>query len=60
MGNRKAVRAALGAALTVALVSAPAMAQRHSAQELRQQQAAEIPVCKKPLGTISVLEPEHG
>ena len=60
MGNRKAVRAALGAALTVALVSAPAMAQRQSAQELRQQQAAEIPVCKKPLGTISVLEPEHG
>lgn len=29
-----------------------------SAQELRKQKTAEIPICAKPLGTISVIEPE--
>ncbi|HRN62160.1 MAG TPA: CsgG/HfaB family protein [Luteimonas sp.] len=41
-------------------VAAPAMAQRQSAQERRQEQTAQIPVCVKPLGSISVLEPEDG
>ncbi|GAA5000552.1 CsgG/HfaB family protein [Lysobacter lycopersici] len=36
----------------------PASAQRQSAQDIRKQQTAQIPVCAKPLGTISVLEPE--
>ena len=44
------------AAALLATMAAPAAAQ--SAQEMRQQQAAQIPVCAKPLGTISVIEPE--
>ena len=44
------------AAALLASMAAPAAAQ--SAQETRQQQAAQIPVCAKPLGTISVIEPE--
>ena len=44
------------AAALLATMAAPVAAQ--SAQETRQQQAAQIPVCAKPLGTISVIEPE--
>jgi len=44
----------------VVAASAPAMAQRQSAQERRQEQTAQIPTCAKPLGSISVLEPEDG
>lgn len=44
------------AAALLAAMAAPAAAQ--SAQEMRKQQAAQIPVCDKPLGTISVIEPE--
>ncbi|KAF1703226.1 CsgG/HfaB family protein [Pseudoxanthomonas kaohsiungensis] len=44
------------AAALLASMAAPVAAQ--SAQEMRQQQAAQIPVCAKPLGTISVIEPE--
>lgn len=44
------------AAALLAAMAAPVAAQ--SAQEMRQQQAAQIPVCAKPLGTISVIEPE--
>ena len=44
------------AAALLATMAAPVAAQ--SAQEMRQQQAAQIPVCAKPLGTISVIEPE--
>ncbi len=44
------------AAALLASTAAPVAAQ--SAQEMRQQQAAQIPVCAKPLGTISVIEPE--
>ena len=40
------------------LVAAPAHAQRKSAQEQRKEQVAQIPTCAKPLGSISVLEPE--
>ena len=40
----------------LAAMAAPVAAQ--SAQETRAQQAAQIPVCAKPLGTISVIEPE--
>ena len=47
------------ACLAASLVAAPAAAQRQSAQETRQQQSAQIPVCNKPLGTISVIEPEN-
>ena len=47
---------------TVAMLAAatPALAQRQSAQERRQEQVAQIPVCAEPLGAISVLEPEDG
>jgi len=44
--------------LALAAVAAPAQAQRASAQQMRQQQMAEIPQCAKPLGTVSVIEPE--
>ncbi len=44
------------AAALLATMAAPVAAQ--SAQEMRKQQAAQIPVCAKPLGTISVIEPE--
>jgi curli biogenesis system outer membrane secretion channel CsgG len=40
--------------------AAPAMAQRKSAQDQRKEQAAQIPVCAKPLGSLSVIEPEDG
>ena len=46
----------LGVAMAVA--SAPASAQRQSAQEQRKEQVAQIPTCAKPLGSISVIEPE--
>ncbi len=42
----------------LAALAAPASAQRQSAQDQRKQKMAEIPTCAKPLGTISVLEPE--
>jgi curli biogenesis system outer membrane secretion channel CsgG len=42
----------------LAALAAPASAQRQSAQDQRKQKTAEIPTCAKPLGTISVLEPE--
>src|SRR5688572_28934415 len=38
----------------------PAFAQRQSAQDQRKRQMAEIPTCTKPLGAISVIEPEDG
>lgn len=43
-------------ALTLALAALPAAAK--SVDEVRKQQTAEIPTCARPLGTISVLEPE--
>ena len=47
-------------AVAVSIASAPALAQRQSAQDQRKEQTAQIPVCAKPLGSISVLEPEDG
>ncbi|HEY5972433.1 MAG TPA: CsgG/HfaB family protein [Pseudoxanthomonas sp.] len=44
--------------LVLASVSTPAQAQKKSAQEMRKEQVAQIPVCAKSLGAISVLEPE--
>ncbi|WMJ71505.1 CsgG/HfaB family protein [Stenotrophomonas sp. 24(2023)] len=52
--------AALATAIVAMMAVPPAMAQRQSAQEIRKQQVAEIPTCAKPLGTISVIEPEDG
>lgn len=46
--------------LGMVLAAAPAAARSNSAQDIRKQQMAEIPVCEKPLGTISVIEPEDG
>lgn len=46
-------------AVTAAL-AAPAHAQRQSAQDQRKDKMAQIPTCAKPLGTLSVLEPEDG
>jgi len=45
-------------AIVLALIATPASAQRKSAEELRAEQAAHIPVCAKKIGTLSVLEPE--
>lgn len=56
--NRIAMLAAVAAALAV--FASPAPAQRKSAQDLRAEQAAQIPVCGKKLGTLSVIEPEDG
>jgi curli biogenesis system outer membrane secretion channel CsgG len=44
--------------LVVAVSSTPAQAQGKSAQEQRKEQVAQIPTCAKPLGSISVMEPE--
>ena len=57
MSKHAAVAASLFG-LIVALSSAPAQAQRKSAQEQRKEQVAQIPTCAKPLGSISVIEPE--
>ncbi len=49
------------AAMVVGLlgaVMAPAYAQKQSAQDQRAEKVAQIPVCAKSLGAISVLEPE--
>ena len=58
MKIRFAAPTTLVVALAVAGTALPASAQRQSAQETRKQQTAQIPVCTRPLGTISVLEPE--
>ena len=55
--TRQAITAAALSSLMLA-VSAPALAQKQSAQEQRKEQVAQIPVCAKPLGSISVIEPE--
>lgn len=57
--GRRALVPAL-AAVAMLAAAAPALAQRQSAQDQRKEQAAQIPVCAKPLGSISVLEPEDG
>ena len=44
--------------LVLAVSSAPVQAQRKSAQDQRKEQVAQIPTCAKPLGSISVIEPE--
>jgi hypothetical protein len=44
--------------LAIAVAAAPASAQRKSAQDQRKERMAEIPTCAKPIGSISVLEPE--
>ncbi|MEP6907070.1 MAG: CsgG/HfaB family protein [Pseudoxanthomonas sp.] len=53
-------QAALAAGLfgLVLVASAPAQAQRKSAQDQRKEQVAQIPTCAKSLGSISVIEPE--
>lgn len=45
-------------AAIVAFSPAPAAAQRKSAQEQRKQQMAQLPICARPLGTLSVIEPD--
>ena len=56
-GRRRALASAL--LVGVALASSPAFAQRKSAQDQRKEQMAQIPTCARPLGSISVLEPEN-
>ena len=46
------------AAVVAAVAAAPAQAQRRSAQEIKAEKQARLPVCAKRLGTISVIEPE--
>ena len=58
MTIRFAPLATLAVASARVCAAMPASAQRKSAQEIRKQQTAQIPVCAKPLGAISVLEPE--
>ena len=55
--KQAAIAATLCGAM-LATVSAPVLAQKKSAQEQRKEQVAQIPVCAKPLGSISVIEPE--
>ncbi|MBP3984245.1 peptidoglycan-binding protein [Pseudoxanthomonas helianthi] len=52
-----ALAVGIGAVLLATMGQAAA---GQSAQELRKQKTAEIPVCAKSLGTISVIEPEDG
>jgi len=47
---------AVATVLATAVASLPAFAK--SAQQIRDEKSAEIPVCAKPLGAISVVEPE--
>ena len=54
--HRRAVLALV--AVAFALAAFPAFAQRKSAQDMRAEQVAQIPVCSKKLGTLSVIEPE--
>ena len=56
--TKQAVIAAGLCSLMLATTSTPALAQKKSAQEQRAAQVAQIPVCAKPLGSISVMEPE--
>jgi curli biogenesis system outer membrane secretion channel CsgG len=60
MNNSISKQAALAAGLfgLVLLAASPAQAQRKSAQDQRKEQVAQIPTCAKPLGSISVIEPE--
>ena len=58
MTIRFAPLATLAVASAMVCAAMPASAQRKSAQDIRKQQTAQIPVCAKPLGAISVLEPE--
>lgn len=57
MSKHAAVAAGLFG-LVLAVSSAPAQAQRKSAQDQRKEQVAQIPTCAKSLGSISVIEPE--
>ncbi len=54
--HHRLLAVALACACTIA--AAPAEAQRKSAQQQRAEKTAQIPVCGKKLGTITVLEPE--
>lgn len=56
--QRMPLGAACLAVLAVAMASAPALAQRQTAQQERAQKTAEIPTCAKSLGTIAVAEPQ--
>ena len=55
--TRQAIVAATLSGLMLAAPT-PVLAQKQSAQEQRKEQVAQIPVCAKPLGSISVMEPE--
>ncbi|MGY3266698.1 CsgG/HfaB family protein [Lysobacter sp. HA35] len=46
------------ALIALAFIALPAAAA--SIDETRQQQTGQIPTCARPLGTLSVIEPEHG
>lgn len=55
----QALAVALAAGIAALFASPAAEAQRNqTAQQQRQQQTAEIPVCPQPLGAIAVIEPE--
>lgn len=56
--NRTTCVLAAAIAGSLLLTSLPANAQRKSAQQTRAEKTQELPVCTKPLGTITVLEPE--
>ncbi len=58
MSMSKFKQAAVVACLVGMTLSAPAFAQKKNAQEQRKEGVAQIPVCAKSLGAISVIEPE--
>src|SRR2546426_250552 len=49
---------ALSVVALLSIVAAPMPAFAKSAQTIRDEKSAEIPVCSKKLGTLSVVEPE--
>lgn len=52
-------RTALAAASVLLCVASSTVEARKSAQQERSEKTAQIPVCQKKLGTLTVLEPEH-
>ena len=58
MVKGRVIACAVGMVVAGVIAAQPVHAQRKSAQEQRKEQTAQIPVCTKKLGSISVLEPE--
>lgn len=58
--STKWIAAGMTAATGLCMALSPALAQTQSAQQMQDQQMAQIPQCAKPIGTLAVYEPESG